>query len=94
MAVRLRGLPPNTKGIGAKVTLRGGAVPVQSQEIHCGGRYHSADDTIRTFAAATTTGDMTLEVAWRGGRTSVVRGVKANHIYEIDDTGANEASIP
>ena len=90
VAVRLRGLAPNTKGIGARVTLRGGAVPVQSQEIHCGGRYLSADDTMRTFAVASTAGDMTLEVAWRGGKTSVVRGVKANHIYEIEESGAKE----
>jgi hypothetical protein len=90
VAVRLRGLPPNTKGIGARVTLKGGAVPVQSQEIHCGGRYLSADDTMRTFAAGSHSNDMILEVAWRGGKTSVVRGVEANHIYEVDETGAKE----
>src|SRR5262245_61218646 len=31
VAVRLRGLPPNTQGIGAKVTVLGGAVATQSQ---------------------------------------------------------------
>jgi len=90
VAVRLRGLAPNTKGIGAKVTLSGGAVPLQSQEIHCGGRYLSADDTSWTFAAGASANDMVLEVAWRSGKTSVVRGVKANHFYEIDETGAKE----
>ena len=33
VAVRLRGRAPNTRGIGAKVKLTGGAVPEQSQEI-------------------------------------------------------------
>jgi hypothetical protein len=39
LAVRLKGLPPNTKGIGAKIKVLGGAVPAQAQEIQCGGRY-------------------------------------------------------
>src|SRR5687768_16601860 len=38
VAVRLKGRTPNTEGIGAMVKLRGGAVPVQSQEVFSGGR--------------------------------------------------------
>ena len=86
VAVRLRGLSPNTRGIGAKVKLLG-TVPEQSQEVHAGGRYLSADDTMRVFAA-NTGASMTLEVIWRSGKRSVVRGVKANHIYEIDEAAA------
>ena len=37
VAVRLKGLAPNTQGIGAKIKLLGGAVPMQSQEVACGG---------------------------------------------------------
>ncbi|MBI4662734.1 MAG: VCBS repeat-containing protein, partial [Verrucomicrobia bacterium] len=40
VAVRLKGLPPNTQGIGAKIHVLGGPVP-QSQEVICGGRYLS-----------------------------------------------------
>ena len=83
VAVRLRGAGRNTRGIGAKIKLLGGAVPAQSQEIHCGGRYLSADDTMRVFAAGTLTNQMSIEVAWRSGHRSVVHGAKANHIYEI-----------
>jgi len=36
--VRLQGRAPNGQGIGAKIKLQGGAVPVQTQEIACGGR--------------------------------------------------------
>src|SRR6266516_2951951 len=43
VAVRLKGLPPNTHGIGAKIWLYGGAAPMQSQEMICGGRYLSSD---------------------------------------------------
>ena len=35
VAVRLRGRPPNTQGIGAKIKVLGGAVPVQSPRDDC-----------------------------------------------------------
>lgn len=91
VAVRLRGLAGNRSGIGAKIKLLGGAVPMQSQEMQCGGRYLSADDTMRVFAAGAVKGGMTLEVKWRSGKVSVVPGVKANHLYEIDEAHAQPA---
>lgn len=91
VAVRLRGLSPNTRGIGAKIKLLGGAVPMQSQEMHCGGRYLSSDDTMRVFATGTTTNAMIIEVAWRSGRRSVVSGVRANHVYEIQEPASAPA---
>ncbi len=92
VAVRLKGAAPNTKGIGARVRLRGGAVPEQSQEIQAGGRYLSADEPMRTFAAGTTARAMTLEVRWRSGKISTVHGVRANRLYEIDEAGAHTDS--
>jgi hypothetical protein len=88
VAVRLRGLAPNTRGIGARILLRGGAVPLQSQEMMCGGRYLSGDDNLRVFAAGSRATQMTLEVLWRGGRNSMVTNVTANRIYEIDEAAA------
>src|SRR4029453_16049498 len=82
VAVRLKGLPPNTRGIGAKITLVGGAVPMQSQEMICGGRYLSSDDAMRVFAPGSLTNQMRIEVKWRSGKRSVVNGVKANRLYE------------
>jgi hypothetical protein len=90
VAVRLKGLVPNTRGIGAKISLLGGAVPVQSQEMICGGRYLSGDDAMRVFAAGSQTHEMQLEVRWRSGKRSVVNGVKANRIYEIAEAPAME----
>jgi hypothetical protein len=90
VAVRLKGKPGNTRGIGAKITVSGGPVP-QSQQIICGGRYLSSDDPIRTFAAGSLTNEMTIEVSWRSGLRSVVTGVKANRVYEIDETSAGPA---
>ena len=93
VAVRLKGVPPNTRGIGARLTLRGGAVPVQSQEMICGGRYLSADDNLRVFAAGSLTNRMTLEVRWRSGKRSTIEGVQPNCLYEVDENGA-EPSAP
>ncbi len=91
VAVRLKGKTPNTRGIGAKLWLYGGAVPMQSQEMICGGRYLSGDDAMRVFAAGSLTNQMRLEVRWRSGLQSVVSEVKANRLYEIDETGAQMA---
>jgi hypothetical protein len=82
LAVRLKGVPPNTRGIGAKVRVEGGPVN-QSQEMMCGGRYESADESVRVFAAGSTTNRLRIEVTWRSGRHSVVDGAQPNRIYEI-----------
>jgi hypothetical protein len=94
VAVRLRGQAPNTHGIGAKITLRGGAVPAQSQEIQCGGHYLSSDEPMRVFAAGALTNRLIIEVAWRSGRRSVVTGALPNHIYELDEPAATAAPPP
>jgi enediyne biosynthesis protein E4 len=61
IAVRLKGNPPNTHGIGARIELiaetgqSGAAVQfTQSQEICAGGRYLSSDEPMRVFAADVT----------------------------------------
>jgi hypothetical protein len=87
VAVRLKGYPPNTQGIGAKVVLYGGPV-TQSQEVISGGHYLSGADPIRVFAPGAATSELTIEVNWRSGKQSVVTGVKPNRLYEIDEAAA------
>ncbi len=84
LAVRLKGQPPNTAGIGARITLSGGPV-TQSQEMMGGGRYLSCDDAMRVFAAGTAEARLQIEVVWRSGRRSVVPDAKANCLYEIEE---------
>ena len=72
----------------------GGAVPVQSQEMICGGRYLSGDEAMRVFAAGSLTNEMRIEVVWRSGKRSEVGGVKANRVYEIDEAGSTEVQSP
>ena len=91
VAVRLRGIAPNTQGIGAKIILRGGAVPEQHQEMQCGGRYLSSDQAQRVFAAGTRTNQLTLEVKWRSGRRSFIPDVQPNCLYEIAEDLAKPA---
>lgn len=83
IAVRLRGLPPNTQGIGAHIRVLGGPV-AQSQEMIAGGRYLAGDDTIRTFAAQAGTGH-SIEVTWRSGRVSRLTNAVPDRIYEIHE---------
>jgi hypothetical protein len=85
LAVRLRGRPPNTRGIGARIQVRGGHLPGQSQQVMAGGRYLSSDEPTRVFAAGTAGGSMTIEVNWSSGATSLVRDARPNRVYEIQE---------
>ncbi len=87
VGVRLKGLPPNTQGIGGKIKLLNGSVPMQSQEVVCGGLYLSGSDPLRVFAAGQSQ-SMTIEVAWRNGRHSIIHDVKPDRLYEIDEAAA------
>jgi enediyne biosynthesis protein E4 len=91
VVVRLRGLAPNTAGIGAKIKVLGGPV-AQQQEMICGGRYLSSDQALRVFAAGSATNVLTIEVEWRSGRRSVVTNVPANSLCEIAESGASSPS--
>jgi hypothetical protein len=86
IAVRLKGKSPNTRGIGAKIKVLGGPV-TQSQEMMCGGRYVSGDDSMRVFAAGAST-NLTIEVTWRSGAHSHVANCQPNYVYELDEAGA------
>jgi hypothetical protein len=94
LGVRLRGLARNTCGIGSKIRVYDGAVPMQSQEIMSGGRYLSSDEPMRVFAAGTLTNRLRIEVAWRSGRQSVIRDVLPNRVYEIDEASAEIHQAP
>lgn len=97
VAVRLRGLPPNTQGIGAKIRFIGGPVS-QSKEAIAAGTYLSSSDPLFIFAPDNTKIDMSIEVTWRKGQVSEIKDVQANRIYEIyeptDQTINTQKPIP
>jgi enediyne biosynthesis protein E4 len=81
VAVRLIGDAPNTKAVGSKLTLRGGAVPMQEREVEVGGLYMSHSDYEASFAMGKSD-SATLVVEWRDGRRSTIP-VRPNRLYEI-----------
>ena len=89
IAVRLRGLSPNTAGIGATIRVLGGPV-TQSAEMICGGRYLSSDESLRVFAAGSHTNRLQIEVTWRSGKQTRVSDVAADSLCEIEEAGALE----
>lgn len=88
LAVTLKGRPPNTQGIGAKIRVYGGPVPMQSQSIVSGCRYLSSDQAMRAFAAGSLTNVLSIEVDWPSGKRSRVTNALPNYIYEVDEAGA------
>lgn len=82
IAVRLRAPLPNTQGVGARVVVHGGAVPLQMRDVSLGGLYLSGADPLLSFATGTAD-SVTIEVRWPGGGRSVIRGAPANRLFEI-----------
>ena len=87
VAVRLSGTAPNTRGIGAVVTVRAASLPVQSREVTDGGAYLSSNDPQLSFATGRDS-VLTLEVRWRDGTVSTIEGARANRLYEVNQNGA------
>src|SRR5262249_31255215 len=83
-----RGRAPNTAGIGALLTLRGGPV-AQIDEMICGGRYLSSDMPSRTFASGAAT-RVNLEVQWPSGLRSSLTNIPVNSICEVDEAAASK----
>lgn len=93
--VRCVGAQANSRGIGARVTLRNGAAPAQTQVIMAGGRYLSSDDPARVFAAGPAGALMTLEVRWPGGKFTRVEKVRPNTLHILFEKDAvDEAPTP
>ena len=84
LAVRLRGQPPNTQGVGARIRVQGGPVP-QSAEVFAGGRYLSGDSVTRSFAVGASQAKLNVEVTWRSGKITRLSGLDGNRLYEIDE---------
>ena len=86
LLVRLKGARGNSQGIGARITVRGGPVPEQSQVVIAGGRYLSSDDPVRCFATGTAK-SLSVEVHWPDGKTSRLNGVVPGRTLLVDEAG-------
>ncbi|MBL0169175.1 MAG: VCBS repeat-containing protein [Gemmatimonadaceae bacterium] len=92
IAVRLRGEAPNTQAVGARLTLHGGAIPVQVREIVVGGLYLSHSDYAVSFAMGAAD-SAELVVDWRDGRRTTMP-VRANRLYDITQQSASSPTTP
>ena len=87
VAVRLRGVAPNTFGIGSRIRVLASGVPLQQREVIAGGLYLSSSEALLTFATGKAK-EVTIEVNWRDGRRTVISGAHPNRLYEIDQRSA------
>ena len=87
VAVRLVGDAPNTRAVGAKIRVIGGAPHPQEREVSVGGRYLSHGDYLATFATGVAA-TVTIVVDWRDGRRSVIASAAPNRLYEITTASA------
>lgn len=87
--VRLVGDAPNTRAVGARVTLDVPGLPMQTREVAVGGLYLSHSDYAMSFAMAKAD-SARLVVRWRDGRESV-HTLRANRTYEITTKDAHAA---
>jgi len=93
IAVRVHGAAPNSEGVGSRVRVLGGAVPMQEREVIAGGLYLSGSDGLLTFATGKAD-SVTVEVLWRDGRRTVIGGARPNRLYEISESAASLPSPP
>ena len=87
VAVRLRGVAPNTDGVGAAVTVRAASLPAQSREMAPSGYYLSGSQAQLAFATGKDS-VVSIEVRWRSGRTFTIPDARPGRLYEIDETAA------
>lgn len=93
IAVRLVGDAPNTKAVGARIRVLGGAVPVQEREVTAGGLYMSHSDYQAGFATGSAE-RVTIQVTWRDGRVTTLTDAVPGRLYEITAATASAAPAP
>ncbi len=82
LEIVLRGAPPNTQGIGARVTVIMGGGEQQIREIRAGGNFVSQNPAEAHFGLG---GEQTVDVSvrWPDGNLTVLENVAANQVLVI-----------
>ena len=82
LRVELLGLPPNTAGVGARITVSAGGRD-QTRDVLLGSNFASHNDTVQSFGLGDVTFVDNVSVDWPAGERSIVTGVAANQRLEI-----------
>jgi enediyne biosynthesis protein E4 len=87
LRVKTVGTHANRDGIGAKVTVRSDNGMRQMQMVKSGSSYLSQSEMILTFGLGKPAEGKLLsaEIAWPGGRTETLTGIKANQIITVQE---------
>lgn len=94
IAIRLEGPPGNRAGVGARIRVRGGPVPLQEKEILAGGRYLSGDQPLAVFAAGVSDARLEVEVRWPDGRVSRLENLGAGLSVTVRHAESTPAPSP
>jgi len=93
LQVQLAGEGPNTRAVGAAVSLwRGGALSFQELQPSRG--FESSVDYVLTFGVGAADSVDSVRVEWPDGRTSTLRHVAANQRLTIRESDARSAHAP
>jgi hypothetical protein len=94
-AIRIKtvGTRSNRDGIGAEVRVRSGG-SVNWQTVHSGSSYCSQSELTLTFGLGRATEVQAVEIAWPSGQHDVVKNLKANFTYTVQEGGAILAAKP
>ena len=95
VAVTLRTSAPNSRALGARLTLRqGNSKGLQQHQVFCGGRYLSSDEGWTVFAVtqseidyASNSAELELEIQWPDGSRQIIGDLQPNHAYRIFQNG-------
>jgi hypothetical protein len=90
--IRLKGPAPNTRGVGAIITVTNGAVPEQVREVIAGGLYLSHSDYGLSFGTGTAS-QVTVQVDWPDGRRSLFQGLVPGREYEFAAETAAQTGV-
>ncbi len=84
LAVELRGRPPNTRAIGARVRLQS-ALGMQTRFVRTGSSYLSQSDTVQTFGLGSASSVEELVVRWPDGRESRVAAPEIDRRLVVEE---------
>ncbi len=91
--VKLKGLAPNTEGIGARVRVTTGS-KTQMQEFRAGSNFESQDPALAHFGLGTSTVIDQFEVTWPDGATTTLKNVAVDQYLTIEDEATPELTWP
>lgn len=83
LSVKLNGLPPNTEGVGSRVTITTGN-KLQMRELSAGSNFVSQNPTIAHFGIGNVGVITQVQVNWLDGEVTVLENVTPNQFLTID----------